>query len=162
MRHRQRAVAISSPTCRTICQRSRSALQWRMASRFLTILTGHDLPKMIWQSREAEPSIINGKTIADFARVVEQTRILEREPLLSDRARPPAMDFSTTLKSACLCLACVMLSSCTGGHIADMPHWMGGLPDDAPPRRGSPGYDEYMAKRAQEAARPKTEQQQPK
>jgi hypothetical protein len=68
----------------------------------------------------------------------------------------------TILKSAFLCLACVTLSSCAGGHVADIPHWMGGLPADAPPRRGSPGYDEYMAKRAQEAARPKTEQQQPK
>jgi len=36
----------------------------------------------------------------------------------------------------------------------------GGLPADAPPRRGTPEYDEMMAKRAQEAARPKTEQQQ--
>jgi hypothetical protein len=34
-----------------------------------------------------------------------------------------------------------------------MPHWMGGLPADAPPRRGKPEYDE-------EATRPKTEQQQ--
>jgi hypothetical protein len=72
------------------------------------------------------------------------------------------------IKSALLlCLAALWLSSCTGGrtageHIADMPHWMGGLPADAPPRRGSPEYDEWMAKRAQEAARPKTEQQQPK
>jgi hypothetical protein len=41
-----------------------------MAPRFLTILTGR-LPK-IRQSREPEPSIINGKTIADFGRVVEQ------------------------------------------------------------------------------------------
>jgi len=40
-----------------------------------------------------------------------------------------------------------------------MPHWMGGLPADAPPRRGTPEYDALMAKRAQEAARPKTEQQ---
>ena len=67
------------------------------------------------------------------------------------------MNFSTTLKLAFLCLTCVTLSSCAG-----MPHWMGGLPPDAPPRRGTPEYDEFMAKRAQEAARPKTEQQQPK
>jgi hypothetical protein len=37
---------------------------------------------------------------------------------------------------------------------------MGGLPADAPPRRGTPEYDEMVAKRAQEAARPKAEQQQ--
>jgi len=40
-------------------------------------------------------------------------------------------------------------------HIADMPHWMGGLPADAPPRRGTPEYDAWMAQRAKEAARPK-------
>lgn len=50
-----------------------------MSSRLLTILTGHNLPK-IWQSREPEPSTINEKTIADFTRVVEQTGILEQEP----------------------------------------------------------------------------------
>jgi hypothetical protein len=50
-----------------------------MAPRFLTTLTGHNLPK-IWQSREPEPSTINEKTIADFTRVVEQTGILEQEP----------------------------------------------------------------------------------
>ena len=42
-----------------------------MAPRF------HNLPK-IRQPREPEPSTINEKTIADFARVVEQRGILER------------------------------------------------------------------------------------
>ena len=50
-----------------------------MAPRFLTILTGRNLPK-IRQKREPELSIINEKTIADFARVVERTGILERNP----------------------------------------------------------------------------------
>jgi hypothetical protein len=50
-----------------------------MAPRFLTILTGRNLPKIL-QPKEAEPSIINEKTIADFARVVERTGILERNP----------------------------------------------------------------------------------
>jgi hypothetical protein len=45
-----------------------------MAPRFLTILTGRNLPK-IWQPREPEPSTINEKMIADFTRVVEQTGI---------------------------------------------------------------------------------------
>jgi hypothetical protein len=49
------------------------------AVRFLTILTGSNLPK-IRQSSEPEQSIINEKTIADFTRVVEQTGILEGEP----------------------------------------------------------------------------------
>jgi len=42
-----------------------------MAPRFLTILTGRNLPK-IRQQREPEPSAINEKTIADFTRVVER------------------------------------------------------------------------------------------
>jgi hypothetical protein len=49
-----------------------------MAPRFLTILTGRNLPK-IRQPREPEPSTINEKTIADFTRVVEQTGILARD-----------------------------------------------------------------------------------
>jgi hypothetical protein len=70
---------------------------------------------------------------------------------------------TTAIKSALLCLACLSVSSCAGGRtagerIADMPPWMGGLPADTPPRRGTPEYDEFMAKRAQEAARPKIEQ----
>jgi hypothetical protein len=56
-----------------------------MAPRFLTILTGHNLPK-IRQSREPEPSTINEKTIADFTRVVEQTGILERSPTDADQS----------------------------------------------------------------------------
>jgi hypothetical protein len=63
---------------------------------------------------------------------------------------------------AFLCLACVLLSSCArqtaGEHLADMPHWMGGEPAGVPPRRGTPEYDAWMAARAQEAARPKTDQ----
>ncbi len=62
-----------------------------MAPRFLTILTGRNLPK-IRQSREPEPSTINEKTIADFTRVVEQTGILERgvEHSASLRAARPS------------------------------------------------------------------------
>jgi hypothetical protein len=44
-----------------------------MAPRFMTILIGRNLPRIIGQSREPEPTIINEKTIADFTRVVEQT-----------------------------------------------------------------------------------------
>jgi hypothetical protein len=50
-----------------------------MASRVLTVLTDHNLPK-IRQPREPEPSIISEKTIADFTRVVEQTGILDERP----------------------------------------------------------------------------------
>jgi hypothetical protein len=58
-----------------------------MAPRFLTILTGRNLPK-IWQSSEPEPSTINEKTIEDFTRVVEQTEILEQEPGPETPTRP--------------------------------------------------------------------------
>ena len=57
-----------------------------MAPRFLTILTGRNVPK-IRQSREAEPSIVNEKTIADFARVVEQTGILEARTVATEAIR---------------------------------------------------------------------------
>src|SRR6266852_7693700 len=57
-----------------------------MAPRFLTILTGRNVPK-VGQPREPEPSTINEKTIADFTRVVEQT---QREPP-ADKARPPEL-----------------------------------------------------------------------
>jgi hypothetical protein len=57
-----------------------------MPTRFFTILTGRNLPK-IRQPREAEPSMINEKTIADFTRVVEQTGILESEPLAYEARR---------------------------------------------------------------------------
>ena len=63
------------------------------------------------------------------------------------------------IKAALLCLAVLLLPSCSSVHIGDMPHWMGGLPADAPPRPGTLEYDAWMAKRAEEAARPKTEQQ---
>jgi hypothetical protein len=65
-------------------------------------------------------------------------------------------------KPVLLCFACLLLSACAGKtpgeHIADMPHWMGGEPAGVPPRRGTPEYDAWMAARAQEAARPKTDQ----
>jgi hypothetical protein len=51
-----------------------------------------------------------------------------------------------------------LLAGCasTGSNpVADMPAWMGGLPADAPPRRGTPAYDAWQAGRAKEAARPK-------
>jgi hypothetical protein len=67
-----------------------SAIRFRfdgvMVPRFLTILTGRNLPK-IQQPREPEPSILNKKTVADFARVVEQTGILQRAPAPTEPAR---------------------------------------------------------------------------
>jgi hypothetical protein len=50
------------------------------------------------------------------------------------------------------------LASC-GSFVADhWPHWAGGLPADAPPRPGSPGYAEFIA---HGQATPETTQQLP-
>jgi hypothetical protein len=62
-----------------------------MAPPFLTILTGRNLPK-IRQSREVEPSTVSEKTVADFTRVLEQTRILA--PAASGSATDPPADAS--------------------------------------------------------------------
>jgi hypothetical protein len=53
------------PNRRTICLPLQAALYRQMAPRFLTIMTGRNLPK-IRQLREAGPSTINEKTIANF------------------------------------------------------------------------------------------------
>jgi hypothetical protein len=87
--------------------------------------------------------------------------IVSAEAEMSDR------QYEMILKSLFPCFAGVLLLSCASAdrtaaniseRMADVPHWMGGLPPGVPPRRGTPEYDEMMAKRAQEAARPKTEQ----
>jgi hypothetical protein len=50
-----------------------------MTPRFLTILTGRNLPK-IRQPREPEPSITNEKTVADFTRVLDDQGVEYRKP----------------------------------------------------------------------------------
>ena len=47
--------------------------------------------------------------------------------------------------------SCGSFSSAVSDH---WPHWAGGLPADAPPRRGAPGYDEFIAHNPQAAADP--------
>jgi hypothetical protein len=69
----------------------RQRFNGRMAPRFVTILTGRNLPK-IRQSREPEPSTINENTIADFTRVAEQTGILK--PWAAAPADDPPADVS--------------------------------------------------------------------
>jgi hypothetical protein len=57
-----------------------------MAPRFITLLTGRNLPK-IRQPQEREPSTINEKTLGDFTRVVEETGILDRQRCTLGSAR---------------------------------------------------------------------------
>jgi hypothetical protein len=67
----------------------------------------------------------------------------------------------TTRLRVALLLLCLgpVLGSCSSfsGYMADhWPHWAGGMPADAPPRPGAPGYDEFIAHGQQgaNAARP--------
>jgi hypothetical protein len=62
-----------------------------VAQRFLTILTRRNMPT-IRQSREAEPSIINEKTIADFMRVPEQTGLSQCGPSATEIRQPERSD----------------------------------------------------------------------
>ena len=65
-------------------------------------------------------------------------------------------------------LASITLAGCASGQdrpasmsaylSGAVPLWLGGEPSDVPPRRGTAEYDAWMAERAKEAARPKTDQ----
>jgi hypothetical protein len=59
------------------------------------------------------------------------------------------------IRSLLLLGAVPMLLSCApvSAVVADsMPTFMGGLPKGVPPRRGTPEYDQWMKKRAEDAA----------
>ena len=61
----------------------------------------------------------------------------------------------SAVKLALAAIACIMLSACasTGGIVADsVPTWLGGMPKDVPPRRGTPEYDAWQKKRTEAAA----------
>jgi hypothetical protein len=67
------------------------------------------------------------------------------------------MSFRLTALSV---LTCLVLSGCASnvsGKIADnVPMWMGGMPNDVPPRRGTPEYEDWQKKRTEEANRVKS------
>jgi hypothetical protein len=52
----------------------------RMFPPFMIRLTGYNMPKIYRQPRDAAPSTINEKTVADFTCVGEQTGILKPDP----------------------------------------------------------------------------------
>ena len=59
------------------------------------------------------------------------------------------------IRSLLLLSAVPMLTSCASvsAVVADsVPTWLGGMPDDVPPRPGTPEYDAWMKKRAEDAA----------
>jgi len=59
-------------------------------------------------------------------------------------------------KLALAALASMMVSACASdpsGAVADLvPMWLGGMPKDVPPRRGTPEYEAWQKKRAEDAA----------
>jgi hypothetical protein len=62
---------------------------------------------------------------------------------------------------AALALASLALGGCSsineklGAGVGDiLPHWAGGLPSDAPPRRGTPEYEAYMKEREKKRLEP--------
>jgi hypothetical protein len=59
------------------------------------------------------------------------------------------------IRSLLLLSAVSMLTSCApvSAVVSDnMPMWLGGMPKGVPPRRGTPEFDEWMKKRAEDAA----------
>ncbi len=57
-----------------------------------------------------------------------------------------------------------LLASCSSvaEKVVDLtPEWMGGLPKDAPPRPGTPEYDEFQRKQKVERARDKSHDPKP-
>ena len=70
------------------------------------------------------------------------------------RALPIWIIRSLLLLSAVLMLtSCASVNSSVSAVVADnVPTWLGGMPKDVPPRRGTPEYDEWMKKRAEDAA----------
>jgi hypothetical protein len=65
---------------------------------------------------------------------------------MSGRPTNPAPDMmAKRLSTAVILLGLALNLAGCGGFVADhWPHWAGGLPVDAPPRPGAPGYDEFV------------------
>jgi hypothetical protein len=66
----------------------------------------------------------------------------------------------TSAKPTLIAITCTMLSGCatdprpavSAAVVDSMPTWLGGMPKDVPPRPGTPEYEAWQQKRAEEAA----------
>jgi hypothetical protein len=57
--------------------------------------------------------------------------------------------------AACALGGCSTVNEKLGNGASDyLPEWAGGLPADAPPRPGSPKYDEWMKERERQRLQP--------
>jgi hypothetical protein len=54
-----------------------------------------------------------------------------------------------TLSAASMLTSCAPVSAVVADNV---PTWLGGMPKGVPPRRGTPEYDAWMKKRAEDAA----------
>jgi hypothetical protein len=57
--------------------------------------------------------------------------------------RPLAIVLAVML-AACGTAGCSTINNSMVGAGEALPTWLGGMPADVPPRRGTPKYDEYM------------------
>jgi hypothetical protein len=65
---------------------------------------------------------------------------------MSGRPTNPATDMTAKRLCAIVLLGLAINLAGCGGFVADhWPHWAGGLPADAPPRPGTPGYADFVA-----------------
>jgi hypothetical protein len=73
---------------------------------------------------------------------------------MPSRSRHLAIALAAAL-IACWLGACGTINSYLADSAADyIPHWLGGMPDDAPPRPGTAKYDAFMREREQKRLEP--------
>jgi hypothetical protein len=69
-------------------------------------------------------------------------------------SRHPAVLLAAALL-ACGLSSCGTINEKVANGMSDyIPQWAGGLPADAPPRRGTPQYDEFMKERERKRLEP--------
>jgi hypothetical protein len=73
---------------------------------------------------------------------------------MSIRSRQLAIALAAAL-IACGLGGCGTINTYLADSSADyIPHWLGGMPEDAPPRPGTAKYDEFMRDREQKRLEP--------
>jgi hypothetical protein len=77
------------------------------------------------------------------------------------KTRQLAILFAAAL-AACGQGGCASVNAYLAAGASDnLPHWLGGMPPDAPPRPGSPKYDEYMKEQERKRITPAPPKEEP-